>query len=391
MTRLPFPTMAADRRSDEEFNKHPVYIDKENSMSEFTMQPHYFKFWRDLIKPRGFEIDRETLSDRFGRFYVRPLERGFGVTLGNSLRRVLLNSMMGSAASAVRFEGVLHEFSTIPDVLEDVTDIILNLKEIRFKQYDSEEKALRLVKKGPGTITARDFQLVDGIEVLNPDQHIATLGKDARFEADVLVTYGRGYVEGEGRTRDLPVGYIAVDALHSPIRRVNFDVSAARVGQRTDYDALTLEVWTDGSLRPEEALSLGSKILKEQLQIFLTFDESVEPVHEERESKNPILNENLFRSVDDLELSVRSANCLKNANIRFIGELVSRSEAEMLKTKNFGRKSLNEIKEILGTMGLSLGMKVDGWPPNGWDPNTQPKVTAPAAAAVAISTPGSTN
>lgn len=348
-------------------------------MSELTMQPHYYKFWRELIKPKGFEVERESLTDRYGKFHIRPLERGYGVTLGNSLRRVLLSSMMGSAVSAVKFEGVLHEFSTIPDVLEDVTDIILNLKEIRFKQYDPELKTLRISKQGPGTVTAADIQLSDNVEVLNPDQHIATLGKDAKFEAELMVTFGRGFIEADARGQELPVGFIAVDALHSPIRRVNYNVSAARVGQRTDYDALTVEVWTDGSLRPEETVALGSKILKEQLQIFLTFDESMEPVEEEKEMKSPQLNENLFRSVDDLELSVRSANCLKNANIRYIGELVCKSEAEMLKTKNFGRKSLNEIKEILSNMGLSLGMKIDGWPPVGWDPNNPQKPAAPAA------------
>ena len=271
----------------------------------------------------------------------------------------------------MKFDGVLHEFSTIPDVMEDVTDIILNLKQIRFKQYSPEVQTLRITKNGPGVVTARDIQVNDKIEVLNPDQHIATLGANAKFNAEILCSYGRGFVAADEQTQhQLPVGYIGVDALYSPIRRVNYHVSNARVGQKTDYDALTMEVWTDGSLKPEESISLGSKILKEQLQIFLTFDESIEPDVEQEETKIPQLNENLFRSVDDLELSVRSANCLKNANIRYIGELVAKSEAEMLKTKNFGRKSLNEIKEILSEMGLNLGMKVDGWPPPGWDPNT---------------------
>lgn len=333
------------------------------------MQEHYYKFWRDLIKPKAFEVDRETLRDDYGRFIIRPLERGYGVTLGNSLRRILLSSMMGSAASAVKFDGVLHEFSTITDVMEDVTDIILNLKQIRFKQYSPETQTLRITKEGPGVVTARDIQTSDKIEVLNPDQHIATLGANAKFNAEIMVSYGRGFVAADENPQQLPVGFIGVDALYSPIRRVNYHVSAARVGQRTDYDALAIEVWTDGSLKPEESISLGSKILKEQLQIFLTFDESIEPDEEPEETKIPQLNENLFRSVDDLELSVRSANCLKNANIRYIGELVAKSEAEMLKTKNFGRKSLNEIKEILSEMGLNLGMKIDGWPPPGWDPN----------------------
>ena len=334
------------------------------------MQEHYYKFWRDLIKPKAFEVDRDTLREDYGRFMVRPLERGYGVTLGNSLRRILLSSMMGSAVSAAKFDGVLHEFSTITDVMEDVTDIILNLKQLRFKQYSPEPQTLRIVKNGPGVVTARDIQISDKVEVLNPDQHIATLGANAKFNAELIVSYGRGFVAADENPQQLPIGYIGVDALYSPIRRVNYNVSNARVGQRTDYDALTLEVWTDGSLKPEESISLSSKILKEQLQIFLTFDESIEPDVEQEEMKIPQLNENLFRSVDDLELSVRSANCLKNANIRYIGELVSKSEAEMLKTKNFGRKSLNEIKEILSEMGLSLGMKVDGWPPQGWDPNS---------------------
>jgi DNA-directed RNA polymerase subunit alpha len=334
------------------------------------MQEHYYRFWRDLIKPKGFEVDRESLREDYAKFTVKPLERGFGVTLGNSLRRILLSSMMGSAVSAVKFEGVLHEFTTIPDVLEDVTDIILNLKEVRFRQYSSEPVTLRINKKGSGKVTAADIQLTDQVEVLNPNQHIATLGGSANFNAELIVTFGRGYDSADIRNESYPVGFIGVDALHSPIRKVNYSVSNARVGQRTDYDALALEVWTDGSLKPEEAVSLSSKIMKEQLQIFLTFDETLEPNEESKDMKNPSLNENLFRSVDDLELSVRSANCLKNANIRFIGELVVRTEAEMLKTKNFGRKSLNEIKEILSEMGLGLGMKIEGWPPPGWDPNT---------------------
>jgi len=326
-----------------------------------------------MIKPKGFEVDRDSLRDDYAKFIIRPLERGFGVTLGNSLRRILLSSMMGSAITGVKFEGVLHEFTTIPDVLEDVTDIILNLKEVRFKQYTADAVTLRISKKGPGKVTAADIQVSDKVEVLNPDHHIATLGGNANFNAEIVVSFGRGYVPVENREVELPVGFIGVDALYSPIRKVNYNVSNARVGQRTDYDALTLEVWTDGSLKPEEAVALSSKIMKEQLQIFLTFDETMEPAEEAREMGSPSLNENLFRSVDDLELSVRSANCLKNANIRYIGELVVRSEAEMLKTKNFGRKSLNEIKEILGEMGLGLGMKIEGWPPTGWDPSQPPQ------------------
>lgn len=337
------------------------------------MQEHYYKFWHDLIKPKSFEVERESLTPRFGKFAVKPLEKGYGITLGNSMRRVLLSSMMGSAVSAVKIENVLHEFSAMPDVIEDVTDIILNLKEVRFTQYTSEPQTLSINKKGPGKVTAADIQTNDKIKVLNPEHHIATLGDNGVFNAQIQVTFGRGYVPAEDQEKDvLGVGTIATDALYSPITRVNYNVSAARVGQRTDYDALTLDVWTDGSVRPEESVALAAKIMKEQMQVFINFDEDVAPVEEKKETKNTQLNENLFRSVDDLELSVRSANCLKNANIRHIGELVVRSEAEMLKTKNFGRKSLNEIKEILNEMGLGLGMKIEGWPPANWDPNATP-------------------
>lgn len=349
-------------------------------MAELNLQQHYYMFWRDLIRPKGFEVDKDSLTNTYGKFTVKPLERGYGVTLGNSLRRVLLSSMMGSAITSVKFEGVLHEFSTMPDVLEDVTDIILNLKQIRFKQYTSEPLKLRISKTEAGPVTAADIITTDQVEVLNPEQQIATLGKDGKFEAEINVAFGRGFVEADAHNQDLDVGYIAVDSLFSPIQKVNYAVNSARVGQRTDYDALVLEVWTDGSLKPEEAVALASKIIKEQLQIFMTFDEDFEPQEEETKTKQPKLNDNLFRSVDDLELSVRSANCLKNANIRFIGELVTKSEAEMLKTKNFGRKSLNEIKDILQQMGLSLGMKIDGWPPANWDPNTHKPVSVAATS-----------
>lgn len=333
------------------------------------MQEQYVKSWRDLIKPKSYEVDRESLKESYGKFTIKPLESGYGVTLGNSLRRVMLSSMMGSAVSAVNFEGVLHEFSTIPEVMEDVQDIILNLKEVRFRQWDSEIKTLRISKQGAGVVTAADIQCPDGIEVINSDQHICTLGNTANFQAELIVRFARGYITAEEQNLDLPVNFMPVDALYSPVRRVNYNVSAARVGQKTDYDALSLEVWTDGSIKPDEAVALGSKILKEQLQVFINFDEAIDKVEEEKKEHSPQLNEHLFKSVDDLELSVRSANCLKNANIRHIGELVTKTESEMLKTKNFGRKSLNEIKELLVEMGLSLGMKIDGWPPEGWDPD----------------------
>ncbi len=349
------------------------------------MQPHYYKFWRDLIAPQGFEQTGSKVTGVYGKFMIKPLEKGYGVTLGNSLRRVLLSSMMGSAVKAVKFEGVLHEFSTIPDVMEDVTDIILNFKELRFKQHDADIKSLKIFKKGSGAVTGADVQEVTGIEVLNPEQHIATLGKNATFEAEILVEFGRGYVAAEANNNlDLPTGFIPVDSLHSAVRKVNYRVTDARVGQRTDYDSLEIEVWTDGSLKPDEVISLAAKILKEQLQIFVTFDEDIEPVETKETSASPELNNNLFRSVDDLELSVRSANCLKNANIRFIGELVTKSEGEMLKTKNFGRKSLNEIKDILIKMGLNLGMKVEGWPPLDWDPNTAQAYVPPQIDSAAV-------
>jgi len=347
-------------------------------------QEHYYKFWRDLISPKGVEVDSDSLTQTYGKFTIRPLERGYGITIGNSLRRVLLSSMMGSSITSVRFEKVLHEFSTIPDVMEDVTDIILNLKLVRFRQYTPDVLNLKISKTGAGKVTAADIQINDKIEVLNPEQHIATLGNTGKFEAEVTVSFGRGYVPSEELEQLNPgVGVIPVDAIFSPIRRVNYNVTNARVGQRTDYDSLTLELWTDGSIKPEEAVALAAKIMKEQLQVFVTFDEAVEPTSEKEEKRSPVLNENLFRSVDDLELSVRSANCLKNANIRYIGELVVRTEAEMLKTKNFGRKSLNEIKEILTDMGLGLGMKIEGWPPPGWNPNAAP----PSAPRVTTNEP----
>ncbi len=333
------------------------------------MQQHYYKFWKDLIVPQSYELDRGGEPDSYGRFRIEPLDKGYGVTLGNSLRRVLLSSMMGSAVSAVKIEGVLHEFSTIPDVMEDVTDVLLNLKQVRFKHFDSEPVTLTLKKSGPGVITAGDIEASNRISVLNPDQHIATLGKDAKFEAELFVSFGRGYAPAESHDHNLPVGFMALDCLYSPVKKVNYKISNARVGQRTDFDSLDLEVWTDKSLKPEEAVSLAAKILAEQLKVFMDFEEDFEPKPEVRSTESPEINPYMFRPVEVLELSVRSANCLKNANIKFIGELVTRSEHDMLRTKNFGRKSLNEIKEILITMGLDLGMEVEGWPPPGWDPN----------------------
>ena len=334
-------------------------------MEKLEIKPHYYKYWKNLIKPKGFEVDKAVSRPTYGKFTIRPLERGYGLTLGNAVRRVLLSSMMGSAVSAVKFEGVLHEFTTIPDVLEDVTNIILNLKKVRFQQDDSEKKILKIIKEGPGVVTARDIQLSTGIHIVNPDQVIATLGKSAKFQAEIIVTFNRGYIEAAEQEKSLPVGFIPIDSLHSPIRRVNYRVTNARVGQKTDYDSLILEIWTDGSLTPEEALPLGYKILKDQIQVFMNFDENIEPEEKTVKDQEPQINQYLFRPVEDLELSVRSANCLKNARIRYIGDLVTKTEQDMLKTKNFGRKSLNEIKDIIRAMGLSLGMTVEGWPPKG--------------------------
>jgi DNA-directed RNA polymerase subunit alpha len=322
-----------------------------------------YKNWRDLIKPKRLQIESDTLTDTYGKFYAEPFERGFGTTLGNSLRRVLLSSLQGGAITSVRIKGVLHEFSTIPGVTEDVTDVILNLKGVLIKLHGQESRNVRIVKKGAGVVTAGDIITDSHVEILNPDHHIATCSKEADLEMDMVVAMGKGYVPAE-RNRDekAPVGTIPIDAIFSPIKKVNFNVTNARVGQITDYDKLNLEVTTDGSVRPDDAVAYAAKILKEQLQIFINFDENIEPSEEAAGEDTRKINENLYRSVDELELSVRSANCLKNANIRLIGDLVQRSEAEMLKTQNFGRKSLNEIKDILAEMGLTLGMKLENFP-----------------------------
>jgi len=319
--------------------------------------------WRDLIRPKALQVESETLTEYYGKFTCEPLERGFGVTVGNSLRRVLLSSLQGTAITAVRIDGALHEFTTIPDVAEDVTDIILNLKELVFKSASSRAQVLRLERDSAGTVTARDIHATDSIQVLNPDHPIATLSKGGKLSMELTVSSGRGYVPADRNKQvNMPLGTIPIDSLFSPIRKVNYTVTNARVGQITDYDKLTLEVWTNGSVRPDDAVAYAAKILKEQLTIFINFEEEDEAAAAAAASQEEPLNENLFRSVDELELSVRSANCLQNANITLIGELVQKTEAEMLKTKNFGRKSLKEIKEILTEMGLQLGMKIDNWP-----------------------------
>ncbi len=318
--------------------------------------------WREMIKPEKVQI---TSTPIYGKFVCEPLERGYGNTIGNGLRRIILSSLYGAAITSVKFESVMHEFSVIPGVLEDVSEIILNLKEVRLRMADSETRTVRIESQGEGLVTAGDIISDDGrVEVLNPDHKIATLSQNANLFMTMTVKYGKGYTLSEAnKDEDAPIGTIPIDAVYSPIKRVNYVVGNARLGQRTDYDKLTLEVWTDGSIPPEDAVAFGAKILKEQMTIFINFDEDVEPEPEGKseEEQKPRFNENLYRSVEELELSVRSANCLKNAEINKIYQLVQKTEAEMLKTKNFGRKSLNEIKEVLSEMGLSLGMKLEGF------------------------------
>jgi DNA-directed RNA polymerase subunit alpha len=325
------------------------------------------KSWKDLIRPKRLEVEKETLTPFYGKFTAEPFERGLGITIGNSLRRLLLSSLQGAAITSIKIDGVLHEFSTIPGTKEDMTEIILNLKEVRLKLHTEGPKTIRVKAEGPKVLKAGDILTGDAVEILNPDHYIATLSRDAKLSMEMVVKMGRGYVPAErNKEENQPIGTIPMDAIFSPIKKVNYTVTNARVGQITDYDKLTLEVWTDGSLNPEEATAHSAKILKDQLSIFITFEEEeeeTETYHPEDEEKEGV-NENLMRSVDELELSVRSANCLKHANIKLIGDLVQKTEAEILATKNFGRKSLNEIKDILAEMGLSLGMKLDNWPPN---------------------------
>lgn len=319
--------------------------------------------WRDLIRPKTLDKDLETFTSTYGKFTCEPLERGFGITIGNSLRRILLSSLQGAAVTAIRIDGALHEFTTLPGVVEDVTDIILNIKEILIKMNEPGPRIIRLEKRGEGPVKAGDIIAPEGITILNPDHVIGTLSGDAKLAVDLTVQMGRGYVPAErNKTPNMSVDTIAIDSLFSPVRKVNYVVTNARVGQQTDYDKLTIEIWTDGSITPDDALAYAAKILKDQLTIFLNFEELPEPEEEsEADEDMRLFYDNLNRPVEELELSVRSANCLQNANIKLIGQLVQKTEAEMLKTKNFGRKSLKEIKEILSSMGLSLGMKLDNW------------------------------
>ncbi|MGE0824237.1 MAG: DNA-directed RNA polymerase subunit alpha [Candidatus Binatia bacterium] len=320
--------------------------------------------WRDLIKPKGLEVDDKTVTLTYGRFFGEPFERGFGTTLGNSLRRVLLSSLSGAAITKVQIRDIPHEFSSIPGVTEDVTDILLNLKEVRFRLRNSESENIRLDVHGERLVTAGDFNVGPYVDVLNPEHHIATLGKGARLEIEATVRRGRGYVTAERQkgTEENPVDTILLDAAFSPVRKVNFVVTNARVGQRTDYERLALEVWTDGSIRPEEAVTAAARVLQEQLAIFVGSSEEQESRAETREEPAPSLNTNLFRPIEELNFSVRSANCLQSADIRYVGELVQKTENDLLKTKNFGRKSLNEIREALQSMGLELGMRLDNFP-----------------------------
>ncbi len=316
--------------------------------------------WKGFQRPKRLEAERETLTPTFGRFWAQPYERGFGTTVGNALRRILLSSIEGAAVTAVKIEGVLHEFSSIPGVVEDTTDIILNLKQVPFRIHVDHPETLTLTAEGPGTVRSGDIQAPSTVEILDPSIVIATLSDEGKLGMEMRLKRGRGYVTADRNfDEDLGIGYIPVDSVHSPIRKVNFTVEDARLGQTTDYDKLTLEIWTNGAVTPGDALGLAAKLLKDHMAIFVNFEESPEEELDFPTTEDERLLEQLNRSVDELELSVRSYNCLKNANIRTIGDLVTKSESEMLKTKNFGRKSLNEIKEILAEMGLALGMNVD--------------------------------
>ena len=316
--------------------------------------------WKGFQKPKRLASDTDTLTDKYGRFYAQPFERGFGTTIGNALRRVLLSSIEGAAVTAVKIEGVLHEFQSIPGIVEDATDIILNLKQVPFKLNSENPKAIYLRVTEPGVITSGMIEADGDVEILDKDVYIATVSEGGKLDMEMRLKRGRGYVSADKNfDEDLGLGFIPIDSVHSPVRKCNYTVEAARLGQITDYDKLTLEVWTNGAVKPTDAVGLAAKLLKDHMNIFINFEEEMETETGAADSKPEIRNENLNRSVEELELSVRSYNCLKNANIQTIGELVQKSEAEMLKTKNFGRKSLNEIKEILSSMGLSLGMKID--------------------------------
>jgi DNA-directed RNA polymerase subunit alpha len=322
------------------------------------------KNWASMIRPAALEVDTESLKSSYGKFTAKPLERGYGLTLGNSLRRVLLSSLQGAGIVAVKIDGVDHEFGTINNIKEEVSEIILNLKEIRFKIADKEEVTLVLEKNAEGPVKAGDIQENNNVKVLNPEHVIANISSGGSIRMELKVARGKGYVTAldNKESFDLPVGWIYVDTLFSPVHRVNYTVTNSRVGKRTDYDKLTLEVWTNAGIDPVDAVAISAKILRDQLSVFLNFEDKDAPTEVKPAAATGgagVANEALLKPVSELELSVRSANCLQNANIKYIYELVSKTEGEMLRTKNFGRKSLNEIKEILSSMGLGLGMKVD--------------------------------
>lgn len=321
------------------------------------------KNWQELIRPTKIEVEKK--ESNYVKFFTEPFERGYGVTIGNSLRRVLLSSIMGGAITSVWIDGVDHEFSTVRGVKEDVTEITLNLKKVVLKMTDDKPALLKIDTKGKREVKAGDIIHDSSVEIINPELHIATLSSDGKLYMEMKAKLGRGYVPSESNSEENdPLGTIPLDSIFSPIRKVSYNVTQARVGRRTDYDKLIMEIWTDGSVNPLDALSFAAKIIKEQMRIFINFEELEErETIEERSIEKQDFNDNLYRSVDELELSVRSANCLKNADIKYIGELVQKSEQEILMTKNFGRKSLNEIKEILSCMGLRLGLKLDSFPP----------------------------
>ncbi len=311
-------------------------------------------------KPKRLVANTETLTDRYGMFYAQPFERGFGTTIGVALRRILLSSIEGAAITAVRIEGVAHEFSPIPGVTEDATDVILNLKQVPFRMTGEGVRTARLQIEEPGEVLSGQIETDQGVEVLDRNMHIATVGEGGKLIVEMRLKMGRGYVSADRNyDEDLPLGFIPIDSVHSPVRKANFTVENARLGQMTEYDKLTLEVWTNGAISPQDAVGQAAKLLRDHMTIFINFEELEEPEAEPVEAAMSQMNEILNRSVEELELSVRSYNCLKNANIQTIGDLVQKTEAEMLRTKNFGRKSLNEIKDILAGLGLQFGMKFD--------------------------------
>ncbi len=322
------------------------------------------KNWQELIKPTKLDIIPGHDAKRHARIVAEPLERGFGLTLGNALRRVLLSSIQGAAVTAVQIDGVLHEFSSIPGVREDVTDVVLNIKQMSLSLAAEGAKRLTLSKKGPGVVTAGDVELTADVEIHNPDLVLCTLDEGAEVRFEFTINTGNGYVPAEkNRPEDAPIGLIPVDSLYSPVRRVSYNVENTREGQVLDYDKLTMEIETNGTVTPEDALALSARILQDQLQSFINFEEPEARVEEVSAIEETGFSAALLKKVDELELSVRSANCLKNDNIVYIGDLIQKSEGEMLRTPNFGRKSLNEIKEVLAEMGLHLGMDVPNWPP----------------------------